>query len=296
MTSLEVLLVLTSAILHTTWSLLAKCAPKSTAFYFTAISLGVLLFVPLGLPAILRDHGILHAYPFFIVSGIFLALYYSLMAYAYHHMDLSLAYPLLRISPVFSTVWAVLFLQESVTWSATAGIGAAVLGCVILPMPSLHPKRFVTDLKGRFTRIYWLAILAALFTSVYVIVDKAAMTRFNPAGDLWVSFSYVCLEMLICAAILGMCSVANRLRGFSEVRRAIKPILAIAPMIIAAYVLIIVALAVPGSRAAYIGAFRLISVVITVVAGILILREGFGSVRIAAAIVITIGLLLIGLG
>jgi len=57
--------------------------------------------------------------------------------------------------------------------------------------------------------------------------------------------------------------------------------------------LIVAALALPGSSAAYISAFRMISVVMTVLAGIILLKEQFGRIRIIAAIVISIGLVMV---
>jgi len=50
-------------------------------------------------------------------------------------------------------------------------------------------------------------------------------------------------------------------------------------MIPGAYVLIVAALALPGTSAAYISAFRMISVVMTVLVGIILLKERFGRIR-----------------
>ena len=297
MTPAAILLVFLSAVIHAVWSLIAKRAPKTAGFYTVTIAIGLVMYTPVCLPHIIRNAGILGAWPMFTISGVLLAVYYVLMYQTYREADISLAYPLLRVSPIFSTIWAVALLREELTAVALLGIVATVLGCMILPQRSLHVSRETFRLTTFAHKVYAMAITAALATSVYIVLDKYAMTRFNQAGSYRLAIDYVYLEMIVCGLGLAAFTRCAGERGIARLMHASAASIAvIAPMLLGAYFLIVVAMAQPGVRAAYVSAFRLVSVVLTVVAGIVLLKEHFGRVRILAAIVIVAGLLMISLG
>jgi len=301
MTLAAIILVTLSAIIHATWNLIAKRAPKSAVFYALTILAGLVIYAPLCIPHIARNPSILHAWPVFAASGVFLCAYYVLMYLTYRRADLSLAYPLLRVSPIFSTIWAVVFLREGLTVIALGGIVATVLGCMILPQRSLRVSRETFKLRHFTRRVYAMALTASLMTSFYIVLDKYAMTRFNPGGSLRLAVDYVYLEMAVCwlglAAFALLSKKLSTERGITRLaRESAVPIVLIAPMLIGAYFLILMAMAQPGVQAAHVGAFRLVSVVFTVIAGIVLLKERFGQVRILAAIVIFAGLVMITLG
>jgi len=298
MTSTAILLVLLSALIHTAWSLIAKRAPKTAPFYAVTILLGLLFCSPICLPHIARNPQILAAWPLFTASGVLLAVYYFLMYRTYRRADLSLAYPLLRISPIFITVWAILMLGERISPNALVGIAATVVGCMILPQQSLRAVRDVFRISNYMDKTYLMALIASLMTTGYVVIDKQAMARFNAGSDFRTAFDYVYLEMWVCCLGLALISLYHLDR--ESIRALIRTsgvsIVIIAPMLIGAWVLILAALSLPGERVAYVGAFRQVSVVLTVAGGVLLLKERFGRVRIFAALVIFAGLLLIGFG
>ncbi len=281
------------AIVHTTWSLIAKRAPKTAAFYAVTILAGAALYSPLCAPHIAANSQILRAWPFFCISGTFLAVYYVLMAAAYRRADLSVAYPLLRLGPVFIAAWSVVFLNEKLPAAAAVGIAAVVAGGMLLPQKSLRITRETFSPRRYLNKIYALALAASLSTSIYVVLDKFAMTRFNPEGSFRLAFDYVFLEMCACCIVLAAFACLSKDKNaWRQLAAAKLEIILIAPMLIGAYVLVMAALAIPGVRAAYVGAFRHVSVVITVVAGVVILKERFGRVRIVASLIIFAGLLL----
>jgi len=306
MTPAAILLVILSSLIHTTWSILAKRAPKNAAFYGAAIGVGVVCFLPVCVPHIMRDPQLLSVWPYFVISGATLALYYVLMAYTYEHADISIVYPLLRMSPIFTTIAAVAFLHERVTVLALIGIIITMLGCMMLPLRSLKFTLRGFDAGRYLNRVYGYAVLAAASTAIYFVLDKYAMTLANPRGLLLPALSYVVLEMAACSIVLIVFAAAgSKIRtrralpaaaaqgGAYSRHTRIWQTLIIGPMIPGAYVLIVAALALPGSSAAYISAFRMISVVMTVLAGIILLKEQFGRIRIIAAIVISIGLVMV---
>jgi len=297
MPPIAVLLVILHAFVHAGWNLIAKRAPKSAAFYSVAIFLGVLLYSPLCAAHIASNRAILGAWPWFALSGTFLAFYYTLMAGAYARADLSIAYPLLRLAPIFITAWSVMILGEKVNNLALLGICAVVVGGVILPQQSLKFNRNTLRLKHYANRTYAAALAASLCTSVYVVADKFAMSRFNPAASGRVAFDYVWLEMAVCCVVLALIAGASgRRESWAQLRPAKLKIVLIGLMLIGAYVFVMCALAMPGVLASHVGAVRQTSVVLTVLAGIVLLKEKCGRVRILAATVIFGGLVLVVLG
>ena len=292
-----ILLILMFAVLHTAWTLLAKRAPKTAAFYAVTIFVGVLMYSVVCVPHIVARRAILGAWPFFCISGVFLAAYYVLMASVYRRADLSAVYPVLRLGPVFITAWSVIFLKEELPPIAFAGIAAIVAGTMMLPQRSLRISRAALDTRHYLTKTYGMALAASFCTSIYIVVDKSAMTRFNPEGDFRLALDYVLLEMCACCVVLVVFAVLSRDRqAWRQVRAAKVSTILMAPMVIGAYALVMGALAIPGVRAAYVAAFRQISMVLTVTAGIVLLKERFGLVRIVAAVVICAGLALMALG
>jgi len=152
-------------------------------------------------------------WPYFAISGATLAVYYVLMAYTYKHADISIAYPLLRMSPVFTTIAAVVFLREQITTLALIGIFITILGTMMLPLRSLKfsLRRFDT---GRYlNRVYGCAVLAAASTAVYIVLDKHAMALVNPEGLLLTALTYVMLEMAACTVVQTAFEKARHLRS-----------------------------------------------------------------------------------
>jgi len=292
-----VLLILLHALTHATWNLIAKRSPKSSAFYSITILAGVLMYSPICAVHIARNPAILGAWPWFLLSGTFLAFYYTLMAGVYAKADLSIAYPLLRLGPIFIVAWGMVFLDEQLTATALLGICAIVAGCMILPQQSLKISRNTFRLTHYANWTYAAALAASVCTSVYVVVDKFVMLRFNPNASGWIAFDYVWLEMAACSVVLAvLAGLGGRRRHWAEALSARWKILLIALMLIGAYVFVMCALAIPGALVSHVGAFRQTSVVFTVLAGIVLLKEKCGPVRIAAAAVIVAGLLMVVLG
>ena len=49
-------------------------------------------------------------------------------------VDVSFAYPFLSIAYVLVAVWAVMFLNETLSWTQIAGIGAILIGTVLIAL------------------------------------------------------------------------------------------------------------------------------------------------------------------
>jgi len=249
MSSTAILLVIVSAVMHSTWSLLAKRAPKTAAFYAATNLLGLLFCAPLCVPHIAAHPQVFAAWPLFMASGVLLAVYYFLMYRTYRSADLSLAYPLLRISPIFITIWAVLLLGEKLSTCALVGIVATVIGCMMLPQKSLRAVRQLLHVSNYIDRIYLVAVTASLATSGYVLIDKQAMGRINAGADPMTALDYVFLEMSVCCAGLLTISMYHfdRAAIAQQLRKGGLSIFLIAPMLIGAWVLYLLPWRCPGS-------------------------------------------------
>lgn len=68
----------------------------------------------------------------FMLSGILFGSASILWMYILKHFPLHLAYPLASLSYVFAIVFAVLFLNETVSWNRWVGVALIMTGCVFI--------------------------------------------------------------------------------------------------------------------------------------------------------------------
>ena len=111
MEPVAVALIVVSAFLHAGWNFHGKSRNPSAAFFLVATAAGTLVLTPL----LLLFHAELAAIPvkawcLLVLTGFFLAVYYTGLATAYRLGDMSLAYPLARSTPIiFATIVTLTF-------------------------------------------------------------------------------------------------------------------------------------------------------------------------------------------
>mgnify|MGYP000216873716 CR=1 FL=1 len=135
MTTPVLLLVLFSGFIHAFWNYLAKTIPSGAPFvWLLAAVMSVIL-----LPGVLI-YGALYGFGWsagdvavLVVTGFLHLIYFLVLQKGYQVSDLSVVYPLARGSgPTFTTIGAVLFLNETVTvWSVT-GLATVVAGVLLV--------------------------------------------------------------------------------------------------------------------------------------------------------------------
>lgn len=301
MTTLAIVLILLSAVLHAGWNLLSKHSHPSTAFFFWATLFGVLACSPYLLWELTLSRGVLQSVgALLLMTGFSMALYYAALAGAYRHGAISIAYPLARAIPVLLvSLYTVVFDHgQPLSGGFALGVALILLGCFMLPMRHLRDFRL---------RNYWnpscgFALLAALGTTGYTLLDDVALQQLRAqdltsAGNLRLSLVYGGLEALACCLWLGLLIVlipreADKLR--LEWRGNRLQALVTGLVIWVAYLLVLISLA-HVDNVGYVIAFRQLSIPLGAALGMLVLREAVTAPKLLGMALLFLGLSLVAL-
>ncbi len=280
------MLVLLAALLHAIWNLLAKHARDSSAFMWWGVAIGAAWFGAwmltqkwLGLPH--------EVWVIYLVSVAAEVLYIPALTRGYAAGDLSQVYPIARgTPPLLIAVVSALFLDERLHPFGYVGIALLIAGIYLASLPSFDA--LLQPLRALAHRPAQLGLLAALFVSIYTPLDKVGVRYTDPlVYNLWV---YVGIAIGYAPFVW---SPPHRLSTLQEFRTNWKLILLGSVATVASYMLALVGMSL--TEASYVGAVRATSVVIGALLGWLVLKESFGVVRVLAAAIMVLGLLLIAL-
>ena len=184
MTAAVLALVLTAAVLHAAWNVLAKCAqPASpTAFVWLCSALSAVALVPAVIVLLIvappRHPFTLVDAAFVAVTAIFHITYFVLLQRGYRDGDLSLVYPLARgTGPLIASIVAVAIFRERPGVLGAAGIALIVGGIFLATGPTLRSPRV------RVSTAYGFATGAAI--AAYTLWDKEAVSALAIAPILY---------------------------------------------------------------------------------------------------------------
>ncbi|HEY3311846.1 MAG TPA: EamA family transporter [Anaerolineales bacterium] len=277
---IAIALLFGSAILHTSWNLLLKQAGEKYVATWWAVLLGSAIFLPVlpftGLP-------VREVWPLLLASVLVEAGYYTVLSSAYQDADFSLVYPLSRgAAPVLIAIWSVAFLEERFTTGGTLGLGIIILGLLIVGGSNL----FQRNKEKPHVRGIALALILAVLISIYTTVDGAAVKR-TPA------LPYAVLVFFLAPALTA--PVMFQRYGWQALKFELVGhrfrIIGIGLLTVSSYLLALAAYAI--APVSYSGAVREVSVVLGALTGWLFLRERLGKWRLAGALVIFCGILVI---
>ena len=281
----SLLLLVLAAALHAIANTLMKKSHDKIAFCwwmliaFSVLGVPTLFFLPRVEPS---------AWLIVLLSGVLEAIYFFTLTRAYTSGDLSLVYPIARGSaPLFLLLWAVLFLGERPTWMGFCGIASVIAGLYLINLSKIRDwSRPLHAFRSSASR--W-ALLTGVLISAYSAVDKVGVRYFHP-------FVYLYLILLVCCFFLSFqWLIPDRRVALKEEPRngRLIPILAAAVFGTAGYLLVLGAMRL--SPVSYVGPVREVSVVIGAWIGIRYLGEQGGSLRIAASILVALGIGLIAM-
>lgn len=279
-------LIIAAAFLHATWNMFAKASKDTIALMWWAtviatLGSGVFLLITTG---IYLDP---HSYFPFLISAAAETGYFITLVRGYSRGDLSLVYPISRGSaPIFAVLLSAALLGEKLPWFGYLGIGLMVTGAFVVSLqvdrPRMIFKRSAIVASFRNVAAGW-ALVSALFIAIFSISDKVAVSATLPLTYNWWVF--------LGNTLLWMPVVWRRVpfrRSFDELRNNWRVVVATAGMMFGAYGLALVALGL--TSASYVVAGRGMSVVIGALFGALLLKEGFGSIRVSGAVLMVVGL------
>jgi drug/metabolite transporter (DMT)-like permease len=273
-----IVIVIGAGALHACWNAIAKQVKDGLmAFAWIGLAAGAiggvgLLFTGLPYRA---------AIPYAIASGVIHLGYNLGLMNSYRLGAFNQTYPIARgISPLVVAVGAYVFAHEHLGAAALAGVVILAVGLMSLAFSA-----------GRITGADSPAVIAAIFTGLtiaaYTIVDGLGVRH---SHDPW---AYAALLFVLEGPPIAVVAAFRRPARQWRETTAIRYGVLAGALSVLAYGIVLWA----QSRAplAEVAAIRETSVVFAALIGFLVLREDFGRRRVAAAVVIATGIVLIGL-
>ncbi len=302
MSPIAIILLIVSAVTHAGWNLLTKRQHPSTSFFLVANTVGVVVL----LPFLIIYRNILFQFPLevwvlLVITGFAMAVYFGFLAAAYRSGDMSIAYPLVRSSPIIvvTVVTLVLGRTDQVSIQCVLGIVLVVGGCFLIPMRHFADIR----LRNYLNKTCMLALVAAFGTAGYSMADDEALRELrnafgNRINIVSITLIYACLEGLSASLWLAI-FVGSRHAGrlnFQQVMRSGKKTAVLTGIgISGTYALVLISMAFV-ENISYVVAFRQLSILFGVGLGIMIVGESPYMPKIVGVGIMFIGLILVGLG
>ncbi|MEO8163131.1 MAG: DMT family transporter [Ilumatobacteraceae bacterium] len=270
---LATLLALAAAALHASWNLAVKQSTDRRlslwgqffiAGLLSAISLAVWILID-GMPTI--------AWRWVFISGTIHLPYILALARAYDMGDFSMSYPIARGGgALLAAIGGVVVLNDSLSTVSMIGIVAVVAGLLVLATTGSRP----TVLS---------ALTVAVSIGTYTLVD-AHGARLSDA------LPYTLALMMIESVIsTGWMTITRRSEMLPTLRKNWKILTAGAIASTGAYSMVLIA--VQYAPVGYVAALRESSVVLAAFAGWRLLNEGDHRRRIASAIIVLIGMVIL---
>lgn len=277
MNSLALGLVLSAAVMHAAWNLLAKRASGGAPFVFVYFVVSAIVYAPVAAiawsfwPHALRPIDI----AFMAGNGLLHTVYFILLQRGYRVGDLSLVYPLARgTGPLLASIAAIAFFGERPSPLAMCGI-AAIVGGVLL-VSGLHR---VAGPQARASVAFGLA--TGVLIAAYTLWDKHAMTALALSPIVY-DWGGNCARCLLLAPVAA--------RRWPEVVDAWQRhrLEAIGISILSPLAYILVLWALTWTPVSYVAPARELSILFGTIFGITIFRERTRVVQRASAAVLMV--------
>lgn len=285
MSAFALFLVITAACCHATWNFLVKRIAGGPELVWLFSVLSFVIYLPIGLVVIALERPVigLQAALFMAASSALHLGYFLLLQQGYRKGDLSLVYPTARATgPFLATVFAVVFLGEHVTLQILAGGVSIIVGVLFLTGGVSRSAKHLSNsllfglaaggLIGSYTA--WDAYTVTALVVPPLILDYASIV-----GRI---------------VFLSPYAIARRDKVADYWRDHRKAVIGIAVFNPLAYILVLIALT--STPVVYVAPARELSVVITVLLGTVLLGEGAVKQRMAWAVLIFAGMVLLATG
>ncbi|HET7558327.1 MAG TPA: EamA family transporter [Limnochordia bacterium] len=284
MSPLALALVLSAALLHAGWNLLAKKAGGGAEFVWLVATAATLLYAPLVAGLILFAHpqvgwaGML----FIAGSAVLHVFYFTTLQAGYRAGPLSLVYPLARgVGPALASAAAVAFFGERMSGLAAGGVGCIVLGA------------FVLSGGGRIARAdraaFGFGVLTGVLIASYTLWDRHAVAVLGLSPLL---YDWACNAG---RAVIMLPVVRTRRKAIAAMWRDHRAkLIGIGLMSPLAYILVLTAMSF--TPVSYVAPAREISILFGTLMGTRLLAEGDAKRRMAGATAMVLGIFALALG
>ncbi len=305
MSAFAIFLVLVSAILHAGWNFFGQRSAPVAAFFLFAISCAAVITLPtifIYRKAIAQLP--LNIWILLLGTGIFQAVAYVGLSGAYRRGDLSITYPLARAVPIPLVAAASLLFGKAAAFTPGGLIGMLLVafGCLVLPLRDLRQVRLADYLQPACL----LALVAAVGIAGYTLIDGQAMfdLRQMPSlglDNLGLALVYLEFETLTTCLVLGVYIIGRQverqrmLRFIRHDPQGLRLSLVTGFVLNLSYILILMAIGF-ARDVSYVIAFRQLSIPLGAIMGITIEKEPAYAPKLLGIGIVSIGLLMVGLG
>ncbi len=295
MTTVSILLVLLSAMLHVTWNYLTKSSsnPKLFSMYGGLTTVFITIVFAFWVPLHLIPSSIWIA---ILVSGVIHSLYVFALSSAYETGDISYVYPIARSAPAFVPIAAFLLFGELFTPLGILGIVLVVFCIFLLQFRRRNLKQKLSGLL-KFIRqkdSFWAFVTLGTVVA-YTLIDKVAMVDFHQVEDfsfVLQSVTYFLFASTVSYIIYTITLLIQKVPMNAQLIKTEWPqILAKVFGSLVSYSLILYVMQT--EPVGYIVTLRQSSVLFAVIAGWLFLKEQQGVFRLITALLMFIGLFLV---
>ncbi len=227
------------------------------------------------------------AWKYLVSSVLIHVLYYTFLLKAYSYGDLSHTYPIARgLGPLLVALVSGRFIGEHLRTQDIVGVLLLSFGLVSLAMPL---RNVVPRPGSRHGLATLFAVLTGITIAAYIIADGLGVRSAGPTFEHRLSYiAWLCVVegpwLLVLAIVIRPKSVWTHLRR-TWWRGVMGGVIANVGYGIAIYALVL-------GPMAHVAALRETSVLFGALMGTLLLGEPFGVRRVAAALVIVVGLVL----
>ena len=281
-------LVVLSAGMHAYWNYLLKKSEDTSVFIWLFLLCSMLIFFPFFTALAPIDIPI-SGWCCILTAGLAHALYLASLSSAYEKGDLSFVYPLARSVPiVFVLIGAMLFLGEVPSKIGMAGMILIILGCYALHLDSPHALFQPLTLKSLNSKPSQLALLTAVFISLYSLIDRVGIEHVQIFGYIYMVFVF--MFVFYTPFILVRRSKMEIKAEWASNR---SNILIVAFLCFFTFFLVLIAMSL--AKLSYVVTLRQLSIIFSVALGAWVLKEGHGDIRFTASLLIFAGSFLIAI-
>ena len=275
--------------MHAGWNLIARYSGSEGEFYKRMLVIMLVVgFLPAVISELLTGSMTRLAWICVIASATSAAFYLFGLAKAFDLSDFTIVYPVARALPVLIIAFIDVMRGRFLSPLGWMGVILVVIGSVLIPQQRFGDFQLRNYLS---IAVLWM-IVAALGTVGYTVLDKfaAEVVQSGPATAARYGYFYFAISffpyMLLMRSVKGNQRTGNKNSWFlAGIGAALQ---------FGAYWLILWAFQM-SQVTSYIVAFRQFSIVIGAVLGFIIFKEQGVYVRITGAILISSGLIVIGL-
>jgi drug/metabolite transporter (DMT)-like permease len=266
-------LVILSAIAHAVWNALVKSAGDRTLTMVAIRTVGMMLGL-VALPFV--DWPAPESWKWLAVTAVVMFAYYALLVRSYGVGDMSVVYPLARgLAPVLTTIAAFLVIGEALSTGQIAAVVMISIGIMALSFGAGASRTAVG-----FALATGVSVATYSFFAGLGVRTAGTVLGFQACLEIVTGFGMLCYGVVVRRADL---VIYMRRHGAVGLFAGVVSVAGFLAYLVAARSLPL----------GPVSALRETSVIFGAVLGTLVLKEGFGPRRIAAAVLVTVGIVLL---